>query len=454
MSGERSFDVVVLGAGPAGEACAGRIADGGLSVALVESAAGRRRMLLLGLHAVEGAAATGGADGRGRAGPGRAGSDDGELDVEAALRRRDEVIHGRDDSSQMRGSRIVASSCCASGADRSRAPGSRRETTSSRRAARSWSRPARGRPCRRSPGCTSHGPGATARPRPPRRLPAACWSWAAASSAWSWRRPGRRWARRVLVESGSPADRARGALRLGAGGDALRERGVDVRTGAEATAVRRDDAGFTSRAGGRRLRPGRGAAGGGRPPARGRRDRRRSRLVSSRASRWRSTTRCASAGASGCTRSATSTAVPCYAHGEVPGASRRRRDPRRPARATQDGPGSPRVIFTDPRSPRSATPEARQASGPRRSRRRLPDRAGRGRELPRAQRAGTSRLVVDERRSVIVGATFTGPEVAESLHAATIAVVGEVPLERLWHAVPAFPTRSEVWLRLLEAYGL
>ena len=49
---------------------------------------------------------------------------------------------------------------------------------------------------------------------------------------------------------------------------------------------------------------------------------------------------------------------------------------------------------------------------------------------------GTSRIVVDEERGVIVGATFVGPEIAESLHAATIAVVGEVPLERLWHAVP------------------
>ena len=55
---------------------------------------------------------------------------------------------------------------------------------------------------------------------------------------------------------------------------------------------------------------------------------------------------------------------------------------------------------------------------------------------------------------MIVGATFTGPEVAEFLHAATIAVVGEVPLERLFHAVPAFPTRSEVWLYLLEALGI
>ena len=67
--------------------------------------------------------------------------------------------------------------------------------------------------------------------------------------------------------------------------------------------------------------------------------------------------------------------------------------------------------------------------------------------------AGTSRLVVDERRSVLAGATFTGPETAELLHAATIALVGELPLDRLRHAIPAFPTRSEVWLRLLDAAG-
>ncbi len=67
---------------------------------------------------------------------------------------------------------------------------------------------------------------------------------------------------------------------------------------------------------------------------------------------------------------------------------------------------------------------------------------------------GTSQLVVDEQRRVIVGATFTGPGIGEMLHAATIAVVGEVPLDTLWHAVPSFPTISEVWLRLLEAYGL
>jgi pyruvate/2-oxoglutarate dehydrogenase complex dihydrolipoamide dehydrogenase (E3) component len=67
---------------------------------------------------------------------------------------------------------------------------------------------------------------------------------------------------------------------------------------------------------------------------------------------------------------------------------------------------------------------------------------------------GTSRIVVDEDRGVLVGATFVGVDVAEWLHAATIAVVAAVPLDELWHAVPAFPTRSEVWLKLLEAYGL
>lgn len=65
---------------------------------------------------------------------------------------------------------------------------------------------------------------------------------------------------------------------------------------------------------------------------------------------------------------------------------------------------------------------------------------------------GRARMVVDERRGVLVGATFVGQDVGELLHAATIAVVGEVPLSRLWHAVPSYPTMSEIWLRLLETY--
>ena len=66
---------------------------------------------------------------------------------------------------------------------------------------------------------------------------------------------------------------------------------------------------------------------------------------------------------------------------------------------------------------------------------------------------GSARAIVDLDREVLIGATFVGPDVAELLHAATIAVVGEVPIHRLWHAVPSYPTLSEVWLRLLEQYG-
>ena len=65
---------------------------------------------------------------------------------------------------------------------------------------------------------------------------------------------------------------------------------------------------------------------------------------------------------------------------------------------------------------------------------------------------GKARMLVDPARGVVVGVTFVGPGVAELLHSATVVIAGEVPLARLWHAVPAFPTISEVWLRLLETY--
>lgn len=67
--------------------------------------------------------------------------------------------------------------------------------------------------------------------------------------------------------------------------------------------------------------------------------------------------------------------------------------------------------------------------------------------------AGTARAVIDDDRRVLVGMTLVGPGVGELIQAATIAIVGEVPLDRLWHAVPAYPTLNEVWLRLLETYG-
>ncbi len=68
--------------------------------------------------------------------------------------------------------------------------------------------------------------------------------------------------------------------------------------------------------------------------------------------------------------------------------------------------------------------------------------------------AGTAKIIVDEDRRVLVGATFVGPGIAELVHSATVAIAGEVTIDRLWHAVPSYPTISEIWLRLLETYGL
>lgn len=123
------------------------------------------------------------------------------------------------------------------------------------------------------------------------------------------------------------------------------------------------------------------------------------------------------------------------------------------ARVTQDGPRSPRVIFTDPQVAAVGLTEAgaREAGLEVRTVAVATD-ATAGASFVGHSTGGTSQLVVDTARGVIVGATFVGYEVGEWLQAATIAVVSEIPVERLWDCVPAFPTRSEVWLRLLEAY--
>jgi pyruvate/2-oxoglutarate dehydrogenase complex dihydrolipoamide dehydrogenase (E3) component len=121
-----------------------------------------------------------------------------------------------------------------------------------------------------------------------------------------------------------------------------------------------------------------------------------------------------------------------------------------------DGEHSPRVIFTDPQvAAVGYTAAAAQDAGLNIRVVDIPTQSAAGATFyGRDYAPGTTRLVVDEDRHVIVGATFTGPEIAEFLQAATIAVVGEVPLERLFPAVPAFPTRSELWLYLLEELGV
>lgn len=120
-----------------------------------------------------------------------------------------------------------------------------------------------------------------------------------------------------------------------------------------------------------------------------------------------------------------------------------------------DGRLSPRVIFTEPQvAAVGHTLQSAEDAGLNVRAVETSTEGNAGGSFVGRDAPGTVRIVVDEDRRVIVGATFTGVDVAESLHAATIAVIGEVPLERLWHAVPCFPTRSECWLNLLEEYGL
>jgi dihydrolipoamide dehydrogenase len=120
-----------------------------------------------------------------------------------------------------------------------------------------------------------------------------------------------------------------------------------------------------------------------------------------------------------------------------------------------EGLGVPRVTFTDPQvaavgktlqQARDAGIDARAVD--------VPTDGTAGASFQGKGTGGTSRIVVDESRQTIVGATFSGFETADFLHAATVAIVGQVPLPKLRHAVAAYPSRSEIWLKLLEAAGL
>jgi len=123
--------------------------------------------------------------------------------------------------------------------------------------------------------------------------------------------------------------------------------------------------------------------------------------------------------------------------------------------AIAEGIGSPRVTFTDPQvAAVGKTLAGAIESGIDAAAVDVATDGVAGSSFQGRGTGGTSRIVVDKARGRIVGATFTGFETAELLHGATIAVLGDIPLARLRHAVAAYPTRSEVWLKLLEAYGI
>jgi pyruvate/2-oxoglutarate dehydrogenase complex dihydrolipoamide dehydrogenase (E3) component len=469
-TGEQSFDVVVLGAGSTGENVADVVVRGGLTAVLVEAelvggecsywACIPSKVLLRGTEVIDAARAV---DGAAQAVAGR-------QDVAATLARRDTFTHHWDDSSQaewvdgagialLRGTgRLDGERCVVvTGAD----------GTTTRLTARHAVAVCTGSEAAMPPveGLTDVAPWtareATSAQEVPGRLLVLGGGYVGCEMATAWSALG---ASVILLQRG---ERLLEDMEPEAGdavAAALRERGVDVRLGIEVTAARRDGGevvlGWTGGeargdevlvAVGRQARSGDlGLDTVGLPPGEyldvddtmqvpglpwlyGVGDVNGRRLLTHMGKY-----QARQAGA----------AIVARARGERVAPAEWS-----PTSATADARATPSVVFTEPQVASVGLTRAQAAEAG------MPHRVV---EYPLGQVAGASVLadgytgtavaVVDAEREVLLGVTLVGPGVADLLHAATIAVVGEVPIARLWHAVPAYPTTSEIWLRLLETY--
>src|SRR4051812_27321261 len=451
-----SFDVVVVGAGPSGEVAAGRLAGAGLEVALVEDdlvggecsfyACMPSKALLRPQEVLREV----------RRIPGAAEAVTGELDVQAVLDRRDEVIHDRDDSSMLpwldeRGIKLFRGHGVITGERQVRIGDD--ELEARRAVILSAGSSAALPPIE---GLQAAEPWtnreATTAKQVPDRIVILGGGVVGTELSQAYQSLG---AQVTLIEGERHVLPTEEVFACEQVSDALTELGVDIRTGRKATRV--EKAGDTIRIG---LDDGSTVEGGQLIAALGRRphtDELGLDTLGLEPGEYIDVDE--------------NMQVPghdwLYAIGDANGRALYTHMGKYQARLASehilgnpsaaehgaDGRHSPRVVFTDPQvAAVGHTEKTAKEAGLDIHVLEVSTSGNAGGSYYGRNAPGTSRLLVDKQRDVIVGATITGAEVADFIHAATIAIVGEIPMGRLWHATPSFPTRSELWLNLMAEW--